>query len=76
MSDENRNLKSTAEDMMALGLKSSLGADRVEAHKWFNIAAMMGCEAARSYRADLSQEMDANEIAEAQRRARQMTTLH
>ncbi len=70
------NLATTAEEMMQLGLKSCLGSDRVEAHKWFNIAAMMGCEAARNYRSDVAAEMEVGEIAEAQRRARQTLTLH
>jgi len=47
------------------------GCDLVEAHKWFNLAAVSGhCEAARC-RADISDEMSAREIAEAQRRARE-----
>lgn len=51
----------------------SLGApcDLVEAHKWFNIAAVGGHEPAKQCRADVSDEMTAREIAEAQRRARE-----
>ncbi|AKH43493.1 hypothetical protein FHS61_000803 [Altererythrobacter atlanticus] len=45
--------------------------DLIEAHKWFNIAASRGNEEAGWCRADLSDEMTAREIAEAQRRARQ-----
>ena len=48
-----------------------LNADLVEAHKWFNIAASKGHEEAAWCRADVSEEMTAREIAEAQRRARQ-----
>ena len=58
-----------------LGLIYSTGRDRepdlVTAHKWFNLAAMQGNGAARDYRSDISQEMTADEIAEAQRRARE-----
>ena len=47
------------------------GCDLVEAHKWFNLAAVHGHEEASWCRADVSDEMTAREIAEAQRRARQ-----
>ncbi len=46
-------------------------ADLIEAHKWFNLAAVQGHEDAAFCRADISEEMTAREIAEAQRRARQ-----
>lgn len=46
-------------------------ADMIEAHKWFNIAASKGHEEAAWCRADVSDEMTAREIAEAQRRARE-----
>jgi TPR repeat protein len=45
--------------------------DLIEAHKWFNLAAAKGHEEASWCRADVSDEMTAREIAEAQRRARQ-----
>jgi len=45
--------------------------DLIEAHKWFNLAASKGHEEASWCRADISEEMTAREIAEAQRRARQ-----
>ena len=48
-----------------------LACDMIEAHKWFNIAASEGHEEAAWCRADISEEMTAREIAEAQRRARQ-----
>ncbi len=44
--------------------------DLIEAHKWFNLAALGGHEEASWCRADVSDEMTAREIAEAQRRAR------
>lgn len=44
--------------------------DLIEAHKWFNLAASHGHEEAAWCRADVSDEMTAREIAEAQRRAR------
>jgi len=45
--------------------------DMIEAHKWFNLAATSGHEEASFCRADISEEMTAREIAEAQRRARE-----
>ena len=63
------------EEMYRLGLQASTGDDAgdfdlVTAHKWFNLAAMQGNLEARAYRAELSKEMTAVEIAEAQRQAR------
>jgi TPR repeat protein len=59
-----------------LGVAFSTGSngapsDLIEAHKWFNLAAARGHEEAAGCRADISEEMTAREIAEAQRRARQ-----
>ena len=48
-----------------------LDCDLIEAHKWFNLAAVAGHEEAKHCRADISEEMTAREIAEAQRRARE-----
>ncbi len=48
-----------------------LGVDYVAAHKWFNLAAMKGSEIAKSWRAQISREMNSNQIAEAQRLARE-----
>lgn len=59
-----------------LGVAYSTGShgvapDLIEAHKWFNLAAARGHEEAAWCRADISDEMTAREIAEAQRRARE-----
>lgn len=59
-----------------LGVVFSTGShgiecDLIEAHKWFNLAAVNGHEEASWCRADVSEEMTAREIAEAQRRARE-----
>ncbi len=59
-----------------LGVAYSTGnggveCDLIEAHKWFNLAASRGHEEAAFCRADISDEMTAREIAEAQRRARE-----
>ena len=44
--------------------------DFIEAHKWFNLAALKGNIAAQECRADIAEDMTAREIAEAQRGAR------
>ena len=54
-----------------LGVAFSTGShgatcDLVEAHKWFNLAAARGHEEAAHCRAEVSDEMTAREIAEAQ----------
>ena len=59
-----------------LGVAFSTGShgvvcDLIEAHKWFNLAAVAGHEEAALCRSDVADEMTAREIAEAQRRARE-----
>ncbi len=65
----------TSEDMYRMGLEASTpGAedyDIVKAHKWFNLSAMKGNAEARVYRKELLLEMTANQVAEAQRMARE-----
>ena len=62
-----------------LGLAYSTGqgvsVDYVAAHKWFNLAAMKGSEIAKSWRAQISSEMTSNQIAEAQRLAREWLSI-
>jgi TPR repeat protein len=58
-----------------LGVAYSTGrggviVDLIEAHKWFNLAALSGCTRGQECRAEISVEMTAREIAEAQRQAR------
>ncbi len=50
--------------------RGDLPVDLVEAHKWFNLAALSGCSRGQECRAEISLEMTAREIAEAQRQAR------
>ena len=49
---------------------SGVGIDLVEAHKWFNLAAVSGSTAAQTCRAEVAEDMTAREIAQAQRQAR------
>jgi TPR repeat protein len=58
-----------------LGIAYSSGSDGidvnlVEAHKWFNLAAVGGNRAGQACRAEIAGEMSPREIAEAQRQAR------
>ncbi|QIG78950.1 SEL1-like repeat protein [Stakelama tenebrarum] len=58
-----------------LGIVYSSGSDGVdidliEAHKWFNLAAMSGNEHAQECRAEIAEDMSAREIIEAQKAAR------
>lgn len=50
--------------------------DIVEAHKWFNLAAMRGNADARRMRVELSSEMTRGEVARAQRLAREWLSTH
>jgi TPR repeat protein len=63
------------EDLYRLGLVYSTGQgaplDYVEAHKWFNLAALRGFEAAKHCRRELADQMSSAEIAAAQRAARE-----
>jgi TPR repeat protein len=53
-----------------------IDADLVTAHKWFNLAAARGNEAACTYRVELAREMSAEQIAEAQKLAREWLQTH
>ena len=65
----------SGDDLFRLGMMYSSGQggcpmDRVSAHMIFNLAAMKGSIEARVYRREMSQEMEQDEIAEAQKAAR------
>ena len=65
----------SVEALYELGVTYSTGrggvaVDLVEAHKWFNLAALSGCTRGQECRAEIAVEMTAREIAEAQRQAR------
>ncbi|MBA4807116.1 sel1 repeat family protein [Brevundimonas sp.] len=65
----------SGDDLFKLGMMYSAGSggcpmDRVSAHMIFNLAAMKGSIEARVYRREMSQEMEREEIAEAQKAAR------
>jgi hypothetical protein len=63
-----------ADDCFGLGMVYSAGAgvaaDLVQAHKWFNIAAMRGHADAARLRREIAEQMSDSEIGSAQRAAR------
>lgn len=66
----------TGDELFRLGLLYSTGQggaplDYVSAHMLFNLAAMRGSVEAKVYRKELSEEMATEDIAEAQRQARE-----
>lgn len=69
-----------ADALFELGLSYSIGdgvpQDLVLAHKWLNLAAMSGSERARSIRAEIASCMTPDQIAEAQRLAREWHQTH
>lgn len=64
-----------ADALLDLGMIFSSGSggtivDLVEAHKWFNLAALGGSEEGHYRRAEIAEEMTPREIAVAQKAAR------
>lgn len=53
-----------------------VGLDLIEAHKWFNLAALRGNDEARRYRTELAQEMSRADVGRAQRAAREWLARH
>ena len=68
-----------ADALYNLGLAYStgqgVGVDMVAAHKWFNLAAVRGVEAAKNWRNQLAAEMSTGQIAEAQKLAREWLNI-
>jgi TPR repeat protein len=67
---------SSGDELFRMGMLYSTGQggaplDYVSAHMLFNLAALRGSEAAKERRRELSQEMDRDSVAEAQRAARE-----
>lgn len=69
-----------AETLFELGLMYATGrngeVDIIAAHKWLNIAAFRGLEIAKAHREELAHEMTREQIATAQREARDWITKH
>jgi uncharacterized protein len=70
----------TADTLFALGMMYASGregpADLVSAHKWFNLAAMLGCAEGVRLRREVAAEMADAEIGQAQRAARDWLKAH
>ena len=68
------------EAIFELGLLCATGRagiiDVIEAHKWFNIAAFRGYDAAKARREEIAAEMSREEIAAAQHAARDWLQRH
>ena len=68
------------EMLFELGLIYATGRDgdedMVAAHKWFNIAAFRGYELAKARREEIASVMTRDQIAKAQRAAREWLTQH
>jgi TPR repeat protein len=67
-------------EFFELGLRCTTGSaaaiDLVSAHKWFNVAAMLGNQQAIRLRREVAAEMSKAEITMAQRAARDWITRH
>jgi hypothetical protein len=70
----------SADGLFDLGIIYATGRDGtpdlVEAHKWFNLAAVKGNSEAAEHRQEIAREMSAADIAEAQRAAREWLRTH
>lgn len=65
------------ENLYKLGLIYSTQSDAldlVQAHMWFNLAAARGSEAAKECRRELAEQMSKDDVAAAQKRAREWLT--
>ncbi len=71
--------EASAEELYRVGLVYSTGSgvdlDYVLAHKFFNLAALRGYQDAKVSRKELSEYMSSDEIAEAQKAAREWLKL-
>ena len=69
-----------ADAMFELGLMYSAGRDvdidLITAHRWFNLAALRGNEAAKTYRMEIARDLSRADVAKAQRLARQWLAAH
>lgn len=72
--DATRGDSDAAYDLGVAYSTGTMGAvlDLIEAHKWFNLSAARGNDAAAAARSDIAEDMTAREIATAQRAARDL----
>lgn len=66
--------------LFQLGLMYCAGRDVqmdfVQAHKWFNLAALRGNDEAKRYRLEIAREMSKRDVSRAQKLAREWLSLH
>lgn len=69
-----------ADELFNKGLDCSVRAEGearlIEAHKWFNLAALKGNKQAIQYRQEISEELGREKVLEAQRAARKWLKSH
>jgi TPR repeat protein len=69
-----------SDTLFELGLMYCSGrdveVDLIVAHKWFNLAALRGNKAAVDYRLELAREMSKEQVAMAQKAAREWLATH
>lgn len=53
-----------------------VGMDLVQAHKWFNLAALRGNAEAKRYRQEIARELSRPDVARAQRLAREWLSVN
>jgi len=74
------SLQTPDQAFFELGRMCSIGRstppDLVSAHKWFNLAAMLGNSDAIRMRVEIASEMSQSDIVAAQRAARDWLTRH
>jgi TPR repeat protein len=74
------SLTAAPDALFELGMLYATGrdvaADLVVAHKWFNLSASRGNPAALAYRVELAREMSCEQIAEAQKLAREWIRIN
>ncbi|MEE9381306.1 MAG: SEL1-like repeat protein [Hyphomonadaceae bacterium] len=68
-----------SDELYRVGIVYSVGmgvdADLVKAHQWFNLAALKGSDEAKSERKEMADQMSSDEIAQAQKAAREWLDL-
>ena len=68
-----------SDNLYKLGLIYSTGqggaVDYVQAHMWFNLAASRGSDAAKECRRELADMMSRDDVAQAQKRAREWLSV-
>lgn len=73
------NADAPCEELYRMGIVYSIGmgvdADLIKAHQWFNLAALKGSDDAKAERKEMADQMSTDEIAEAQKAAREWLDL-